>query len=75
MKFRYQDLDSPCISVAFMYHYWFVSSQEGSYIITFRINLVGIHVDVWVFSTLNHQLLGKSEEEESSPRNRQTVDL
>lgn len=59
--------------VAFVYCYRFVYSQEGGYMSVFRIKLIRIHVDVWVFSTLNYPLFGKREEQETSPRNRQWI--
>lgn len=39
--------------------------QEGGYVSVLRIKLTGILVDIWIFSTLNHQLLHKSWDQES----------
>lgn len=46
--------------------------KEG-YIGVLRIRFIGIYVDIWVFSTLNHQWSGKGQDQESSLRNRWAV--
>lgn len=43
---------------------------KEAYIGVLRIRFIGIYVDIWVFSTLNHQWSGKGQDQESSLRNR-----
>lgn len=45
-------------------------TRKEGYVGVLRIQFIGIHVDIWVFSTLNHQRSGEGQDQESSLRNR-----